>query len=69
MWAGTTGTIAVSPTPDGGGQVLHVSPNARAVEPANTAENDLLVRAWQSGRRDISLGAQHNLVVAARKGG
>jgi hypothetical protein len=68
MWAGTTGTIAVAPTPDGGGQVLHVSANSGATDPANSAENDLLVQAWRSGRRDITLSPTHNLVQAAKKG-
>jgi hypothetical protein len=68
MWAGTTGTIAVAPTPDGGGQVLNVSANATATDPANRAENHLLVNSWQSGRRDITLGPAHNLVRAAKRG-
>jgi hypothetical protein len=69
MWAGTTGTIAVAPKPDGGGQVLHVSADARATDPANRGENNLLVQAWRAGRRDITLAPHHNLVRAAKQGG
>jgi hypothetical protein len=68
MWAGTTGTIAVAPTPDGGGQVLHVSADAQATDPANRAENNRLVKAWRAGRRDITLEPNHNLVQAAKQG-
>ncbi len=68
MWAGTTGTIAVAPTPDGGGQVLHVSANAQATDPANRAENDRLVSAWRAGKRGITLEPNHNLLRAANQG-
>jgi hypothetical protein len=67
MWAGTTGTIAVAPNQTGGGTVLHVSRAAKARSPKNRAENDRLVKAWYSGKRDISLAPDHNLVVAAKK--
>lgn len=69
MWAGTTGTIAVTPDPEtGGGRVAHVSRVAKARSPKNAAENARIVRAWHTGKRDIRLPPQHNLVVAARKG-
>jgi hypothetical protein len=69
MWAGTTGTIAVTPDPTtGGGKVVHVSALATATDPANKAENDRLVHGWSSGQRNITLPPTHNLVVAAKEG-
>jgi hypothetical protein len=68
MWAGTTGTIAVAPTPDGRAQVLHVAATAQATDPANRAENDRLVQAWRRGQQAITLPPDHNLVRAAQQG-
>ena len=69
MWAGTTGTIAVAPDHEtGGGRVIHVSRIARARSPKNAAENARIVRAWFRGHRDITLPADHNLVIAAKRG-
>ena len=70
MWAGTTGTIAVTPDPaTGGGRVAFVSHAAQASDPRNVAENARLVHGWYSGKRDILLPPDHNLIVAANKSG
>jgi hypothetical protein len=68
MWAGTTGTIAVAPTPDGGGQVLHVSANARATDPANWPANKKLLQQWRTDHDIDPLPPDHNLVQAAQQG-
>jgi hypothetical protein len=68
-WSEGWGADAVAPDPTtGGGTVVHVSQSARARSPKNAAENARLVKAWYSGKRDIRLPPDHNLVVAARKG-
>lgn len=68
MWGGTTGTIAVTPDPaTGGGNVVHVSHAATALDPGNASENARLVHAWYDGQRQITLPPGHNLVVAAKR--
>lgn len=56
MWAGTTGTVAVAPHPDGGATVLHVD--------ASHPKAASLRAAMREGR---PISARHAVVAAARR--